>query len=172
MALDCSVMEKKPLVKDVLPNPLGKEHPGSARKILPHLNLCTWRNLLVRILGQFVGSLLGRSFASGLGLKPTFGFKGFCLRRVMTKPKSKEQTEVTGPGLPSDPKASNEFSWSFGSSSSLQWQEVSVAVAQGGGMTTSTSSEMFEGTEDTPAKTLFFPPEGASSSLISVFAYF
>ncbi len=123
-------------------------------------------------MGRFVGSLLGRSFASGLGLKPTFGFIGFCLGQVMTKPKSKEQIEVTGPGLPSDPKASNEFSWSFGSSSSLQRQEVSAAVAQGGGMTTPTSSEMSKGAEDTPARTLFFPPEGASSSLISVFAYF
>jgi hypothetical protein len=62
MALHCFVMEKKPLVKDVLLNPLGKEYPGSARKILPRLNLRTWRNLLVRILGSvrwvFVGSFV------------------------------------------------------------------------------------------------------------------
>jgi hypothetical protein len=62
MALDCSVMEKKPLVKDLLLNQLGKEHPArvlstqgtprSTRKILPRLNLCTCWNLLVSIMGR------------------------------------------------------------------------------------------------------------------------
>jgi hypothetical protein len=89
MALDCFVMEKKPLVKDLPLNPLGKEHPACvlfvqgtprlARKILPHLNLRMWRNLLMRMMGWVVGSLPSCSFAFGLGLKPTFSFKGFRL---------------------------------------------------------------------------------------------
>jgi hypothetical protein len=92
-------MENEPLAKDLLLNPQGKEHlarflfaegtPGLLRKILPRLNLRTWGNLLVRMMGRVVGSLLGRLFAFGLGLKPTFKFKGFRLGRVMTNPKSK-----------------------------------------------------------------------------------
>lgn len=97
LALDYSVMEKEPLGKNLLPKPQGKEHPtrflsaqgklGSARKILPCLNLRTWRNLLVRMMSQVVGSLLD-SFDFELGLKPTFNFKGFRLGLVMMKPKS------------------------------------------------------------------------------------
>jgi hypothetical protein len=59
---------------------------------------------------------LGRSFAFKLGLKPTFSFKGFHLGQVVTKPKTKKYTEVTGQGLPLDPKAGFEFSLGFGSS--------------------------------------------------------
>jgi hypothetical protein len=175
MALDCFVMEKTPLVKDLPLNPLGKEHPACvlfvqgtprlARKILPHLNLRMWRNLLMRMMGWVVGSLPSCSFAFGLGLKPTFSFKGFRLGRVMTNPKSKKQTEVTGPGLPLDPLVGIEFCLGFGSSSGLQWLEVTTAVALSGRLIAPTNSEMFEGAEDTLARPFFFPPEGASSCL-------
>jgi len=86
LALDCSVLEKKPVGKDLLLNLQGKDHharllsaqgaPGLVRKSLPRLNLQTWRNILVRFVGQIVGSLMGRSLAFGLGLKPIFSFKG------------------------------------------------------------------------------------------------
>jgi hypothetical protein len=65
LALDCFVMEKEPLGKDLLLKLQGKEHPacflyaqgtpGLARKIMPRLNLRTWRNLLMRMMGQVVG---------------------------------------------------------------------------------------------------------------------
>jgi hypothetical protein len=66
---DCSVMEKEPLGKDLLLKLQGKEHParflsaqgtpGSTRKILLRLNLRTWRNLLVRMMGRIlVGSFV------------------------------------------------------------------------------------------------------------------
>jgi hypothetical protein len=106
LALDCFVIEKELLGKDLLLKLQGNEHPsrflsacgtpGSARKILPHLNLRTWRNRLVRMMGWVVGSLIGCSFAFGLCLKPTFSFKGFRLGWVMTKPKSKKRIKVTG----------------------------------------------------------------------------
>jgi hypothetical protein len=64
LTLDCSVMEKERLGKDLLLKLQGKEHPtrflsaegalGSARKILPRLNVGTWRNLLVRMMGRIV----------------------------------------------------------------------------------------------------------------------
>jgi hypothetical protein len=59
----------------------------------------------VRLMGRVFGSLMGHSYPFGLGLKPTFSFKGFRLGKVMMKPKSKKQIEVTSQGLPSDPEA-------------------------------------------------------------------
>jgi hypothetical protein len=66
--MDCSMLEKEPLGKDLLLNLQRKEHsarllsaqgtPGSARKTLPHLNLRTWRNLIVRLVGRVVGSFV------------------------------------------------------------------------------------------------------------------
>jgi hypothetical protein len=175
LALGCSVMKKEPQGKDLLLKLQGKEHPvrflstqGTprlARKTLPHLNLCTWRKLLVRMMGQVVGLLMGRSFAFVLGLKPTFSFKGFHLGRVMTKPKSKKRTEVMGQGLPLDPEAGFEFSLGFGSTSGLQRPKVTTAVDMGGGLSTPTNSEMSKGAKDTPARPLSFPPEGAGSCL-------
>jgi hypothetical protein len=64
LALDCFVMEMEPLGKDLLLKPQVKEHstrflstqgtPGLVRKILPRLNLGTWKNLLVRMMGRVV----------------------------------------------------------------------------------------------------------------------
>jgi len=125
MALDYSVMEKKPLVKDLLLNPLGKEHParilsaqgtpGSARNIFPRLNLCTWRNLLARIMGWVVGSLLSHSFAFRMGLKPTFNFKAFHLGRVMASSSPSAIVSSASALLSPPPKA---VSFPFGCSAS------------------------------------------------------
>jgi hypothetical protein len=104
-------------------------------------------------------------FAFGLGLKPTFSFKGFCLGWVMTKPKSKKRTEAMGQGLPLDLEVGFEFSLGFGSTSDLQWPEVTTEVDMGGGLSTLTSSEMSKGAEYTPVRPLSFPLEGAGSCL-------
>lgn len=174
------MIEKELLCKDLLLKLQGKEHPsrflfahgtpGSARKILPHLNLRTWRNRLVRMMGRVVGSLMGCSFAFGLCLKPTFSFKGFRLGWVMTKPKSKKRIEVMGQGLPLDPEAGFEFSLGFGSTLGLQRPEVTTTIDMGGGLSTPISFEMSKGAEDTPARPLSFPPEGAGSCLNTLLA--
>jgi hypothetical protein len=67
LALECFVIEKELLGKDLLLKLQGNEHPsrflsahgtpGSARKILPHLNLRTWRKHLVRMMGWVVDRL-------------------------------------------------------------------------------------------------------------------
>jgi hypothetical protein len=119
----------------------------------------------VRMMGRVVRSLMGRSFAFGLGLKPTFCFKGFRLGWVMTKLKSKKRTKVTGQGLPLDPEAGFELSLGPRSTSGLQRPEVTTAVDMGGGLSAPTSSKMSRGAEDTPTRPLSFPPEGASSCL-------
>jgi len=68
LALDCSVLEKEPLGKDLLLKLQGKEHPacslsaqgtqGSARKILLRLNMRTCWNHLVRLMGWVLGSFV------------------------------------------------------------------------------------------------------------------
>jgi hypothetical protein len=149
--LDCSVMEKDPLGKDLLLNLQSKRHParllsaqgtpGSTRLLTwPRLNVWTW-NILVKVLSQVVGSFVGHPCAFGLALKPTSSVKGFRLGRVLTKPKAKKWTEVTGQGRPVDPEAGFEFSLGFGSSSGLQRPEVMTAVDIDGGLSSSTSSE-------------------------------
>jgi hypothetical protein len=104
-------------------------------------------------------------FAFELGLKPNFSFKSFRLSRVLTKPNSKKQTKVAGQGLPLDPEVGFEFSLGFGSTSDLQWPEVTTEVDMGGGLSTLTSSEMSKGAEYTPVRPLSFPLEGAGSCL-------
>jgi hypothetical protein len=103
LAMDCSVLEKEPLGKGLnlqskglparLPSTQGTT--GSARKPLPRLKMRTWMNLLVRMVGRVIGSLMGRSVGFGLGLKPNLRFLGFCLGRVLAKPKSKIWIEGT-----------------------------------------------------------------------------
>jgi hypothetical protein len=114
--LDCSVLEKLNLQGKGHPTRLLSTQgtPSSARKTWPRLNLRMW-SILVKMLGRVFGSLLGHPCAFGLGLKPTFSFKGFCLGWVWTKPKAKKRTEVTSQGLSVDPEASFEFSLGFGS---------------------------------------------------------
>jgi hypothetical protein len=85
-AVDCSMLEKFLLglmVKATLLCLLGKKllerclsnrgTSGSARKTRAHLNLRTWRKLLVIIklvVGRVVGNLLGRVGGFGLGQNP------------------------------------------------------------------------------------------------------
>jgi hypothetical protein len=101
-AVDCFALEI-PLL-DPLGNvkplrPLGKKKlvigfsargaVGSTRGSNFRLNLRTWSKLFVSFnlaMGRVVGKLLGWSAGSGLGLKS----KGFCLGRIMPKPKLKE----------------------------------------------------------------------------------
>lgn len=102
---------------------------------------------------------MGRSFAFGLGFKPNFSFKGFRLDRVLTKPKAKKRTEVTGQGLHLDPEADFEFSLGFGCTSGLQRPEVTM-INMGGGLSAPTNSELPKGAEE-----FSFPPEGTGSCL-------
>jgi hypothetical protein len=103
--------------------------------------------------------MMDRSFGFGLGLS----FKGFPLGRVLMKPKSKKWTEATSQGLPLDPEAGFEFSAGFGSTSGLQWPEVTTMVDMGGGLSAPTSFELSKGAEE------FSFLEGASSCLNTSF---
>jgi hypothetical protein len=166
LAMDCSVLEKEPLGKDLMLNLHSKGHPAClppaqgtpvlARKSLPHLKLRAWRNLLVRLVGRVVESLLGRSFGFGLGLIPNLSSKGFRQGRVLAKPKSEKWIEITGQGLPLDLEAGFEFSVGFGSTLGLQRPRVTTTVDLGGGLSTPTSSEFS------------YPLEGTGSYLMAI----
>jgi hypothetical protein len=165
--MDCSVLKKEPLGKELMLNLQSKGHPahlpsaqgtpGSARKSLPRLKLRSRRNLLVRL---WVRSLMVHSFGFSLSLKPNFSFNDLCLGQVLTKPKSKKWTEVRGQGLPLDPEAGFEFFVGFGSTSGLQQLKVMTTVDMGGELSAPANSELSKGAEE-----FSFPPEGASSCL-------
>jgi hypothetical protein len=74
----------------------------------------------VRLVGRVVGSLMGHSSGFGLGLRTNLKFKGFCLGRVLAKPKAKKWIEDTGQGNPLESEAGLEYFVGCGSSSSLQ----------------------------------------------------
>jgi hypothetical protein len=109
----------------------------------------------VRLVGWVFGSLMGRSFGFGLGLIPNLNSKGFHLGWAFAKPKSKKWIEITSQGLPLDPEAGFEFSVEFGSTSGLQWPELTMTVDLGGELSSPTSFEFS------------FPLEGVESSLMA-----
>jgi hypothetical protein len=69
---------------------------------------------------RVVGSLLGCLSGLGLGFRPNFRCKGFCMDRVLAKSKAKKWIEDKGQGHPSVSEVGFEPSKGCGSTSGLK----------------------------------------------------